>query len=90
MGRHQSLESHVKKSLKWLQTVDGVSKVVIGISESCRHKYPPGHLKFKMDTDAGITLNAYSGMGVTDIFIRIDPIEQREHVKSALKLKFNR
>ncbi len=90
MGRHQSLERSVKKSLKWLESNEGVAKVVIGISECCRHKYPPGYLKFKMDVDAGLTLNAYSGNGVTDLFIKIEPIELRESVKEALQWRFNR
>lgn len=89
MGRHQSLDTHVKKSLTWLKTLPGVSKIVIGISESCRHKYAPGDLKYKTDVDGGIKINAYSGRGVTDLFIKIDPITEREAIKEHISTRFN-
>ncbi len=90
MGRHQTLEKEVKQNVGWIENLAGVSKIVIGISESCRHKYPPGHIRFKMDVDGGIKVNAYSGNGVTDIYIKIDPISERENIKSQLKKRFNR
>ncbi len=90
MGRHQTLDKDVKQNTAWIEKLPGVSKIVIGISESCRHKYPPGHIRFKMDVDGGIKVNAYSGNGVTDIFIKIDPISQRELIKAQLKNRFNR
>lgn len=90
MGKHQSLDKHVRKNIEWVQSLSCVSKIVIGISESCRHKYPPGHLRFKMDVDGGIKINSYSGNGVTDIFIKIDPISERETVKQAIQKRFER
>jgi hypothetical protein len=90
MGRHQSLDSHVKKSLQWLQGISGVAKVVIGISESCRHRFPPGYIRFKLDVEGGIKINGYSGNGVTDLFIKIEPITEREKVKLAIAQRFNR
>lgn len=90
MGRHQSLDSHVKKNLQWLQGLPGVTKVVIGISESCRHRFPPGYIRFKLEVEGGIKINAYSGNGVTDLFVKIDPISERENVKIALAKRFNR
>lgn len=90
MSKHQTLDPHVKKNLHWIESIPGVSKSVIGISESCRHKYPVGHIRFKMDVDGGIKVNAYSGKGVTDLFIKIDPITQREEVKALIKKRFDR
>ncbi len=90
MGRHQSLDSHVKKNLEWLKGIPGVAKVVIGISESCRHRFPPGYIRFKSDVEGGIKINGYSGNGVTDLFIKIDPISEREQVKIAIAKRFNR
>ena len=90
MGRHQSLDSHVKKNLQWVQRLPAVTKVVIGISESCRHRFPPGYIRFKSDVEGGIKINAYSGNGVTDLFVKIDPISERENVKIALAKRFNR
>ena len=65
-----------------------VTKVVIGLSAACRHKYAPGVIRFKKDVYGGIKVNGYSGKGVTDIFIRISPISEREHLKSILESRF--
>jgi hypothetical protein len=90
MSRHKSLDSHVKQNMDWVKTLPGVSKVIIGFSEACRHKYPPGHIRFKMDVDGGFKINAYSGNGVTDLYVKIDPITQREHIKALILNRFNR
>jgi hypothetical protein len=90
MSKHKSLDKHVKKNIDWVKTIPTVTKVVIGISESCRHKYPPGHIRFKMDVDGGIKINAYSGNGVTDIFLKIEPISAREQTKLLLLKRFER
>ena len=90
MSKHKSLDKHVKLNIDWIKTIPSVSKIVIGISESCRHKYPPGHIRYKMDVDGGIKINAYSGNGVTDLFIKIEPISEREHVKALIQKRFER
>tara|TARA_R110002110_G_scaffold415856_3_gene658435 strand:- start:16427 stop:16699 length:273 start_codon:yes stop_codon:yes gene_type:complete len=87
-GKHKSLDKDLKKSIRWLESVAGVQKIVIGLSEACRHKYAPGHLRFKMDVDAGITLNGYSGNGVVNLFVRINPTSEREQVKLKIKAYF--
>jgi hypothetical protein len=90
MGRHKSLDKHVKQSMNWVKKLDNVTKIVIGISKCCRHKYPPGNIRVRIDVDAGIKVNAYSGNGVTDIFIKIDPITEREKIKKIIQDKFQR
>ncbi len=87
-GRHKSLEPHVKRNIMWIESIPSVTKVVIGFSESCRHRYAPGHIRFKMNVRGGFKVNAYSGRGVTDIFIKIDPIEQRDIVVARLIKRF--
>ncbi len=87
-GRHKSLDKHVKRSVLWIESIPAVKKVVLGFSESCRHKYAPGHIRFKMNVRGGIKVNSYSGNGVTDIFIRIDPITDRELVKDIIADRF--
>lgn len=89
-GKHQSLDKDLKKSIRWLETVPGVKKIVIGISESCRHRYAPGQLRLKADVDGGIKINGYSGNGVVDLFIKIEPISRREHVKEAINRYFKK
>jgi hypothetical protein len=89
-GKHRSLDKDLKRSILWLEGVPGITKIVLGFSECCRHKYPPGHVKIRMDVDAGVKINGYSGKGVTDIFLRIDPISYRNDVKAAIENKFGR
>ena len=88
-GRHKSLDKHLKSNIHWVENLSGVQKVVLGISEACRHKYPPGHIRFKMDVEGGIKVVAYSGKGVTDIFIKIDPITERETIKTMIAKRFS-
>lgn len=88
-GRHKTLDKHLKNNIFWVEHLDGVQKVVLGISEACRHKYPPGHIRFKMDVDGGIKVVCYSGKGVTDVFIKIDPITKREYVKTMIAKRFD-
>jgi hypothetical protein len=87
-GRHTTLDKQLKHNVLWVEHLQGVEKVVLGISESCRHKYPPGHIRFKMDVEGGIKVTGYSGKGVTDIFIKIDPISCREDIKALIATRF--
>lgn len=87
-GKHTSLDKSLKKNIDWIEAHPSVKKVVLGFSEGCRHKYAPGTIRFKSDVDGGIKVNGYSGKGVTDIFIRIEPIEAREIVKYDIKERF--
>lgn len=87
-GRHTSLDKHLKSNILWIEGIFGVQKVVLGISEACRHKYPPGHVRFKMDVEGGIKVIGYSGTGVVDIFIKIGPISERENVKARIAERF--
>lgn len=87
-GRHRTLDKHVKRSVTWIETIPEITKIVLGFSESCRHRYPPGHIRFKMNVRGGFKVNAYSGIGVTDIFIKVEPIESRELVKQMIVARF--
>lgn len=72
-GKHKTLDKSLKRSIKHVKKLEGVKKIILGFSESCRHKYPPGHIKIRARIEGGLKANAYSGKGVTDIFIRISP-----------------
>ena len=41
-----------------------------------------------MNVRGGFKINAYSGRGVTDIFIKVDPITDRDLVKSMIAARF--
>lgn len=87
-GKHTSVDKHLKRNILWLESLPGVAKVVLGISEACRHRYAPGQIRFKMDVEGGIKVTGYSGIGVIDIFVKIDPILERENVKSKIVDRF--
>ncbi len=87
-GRHTSIDKHLKNNILWIEKLPGVQKVVLGISEACRHKYPPGFIRIKNDVEAGFKMVAYSGKGVTNIFVRVDPISEREHIKTMIRERF--
>ena len=87
-ARHKTLDKHLKSHVLWIENLEGVQKVVLGISEACRHKYPPGCIRVTSDVDGGIKAIGYSGKGVLDVFIRIDPIEQREFIKGRIAERF--
>lgn len=87
-GRHRSLDKALKRSIDWLTTQPGVTKVVIGLSAACRHKYPPGHLRYKSSVPGGIKINGYSGKGVTDFFIRLQTPAAETPLCQALDKKF--
>lgn len=87
-GRHKTLDKHLKNHVLWIENISGVKKVILGISEPCRHKYPPGHIRFKMDAEGGFKVNGYSGVGVIDIYIKVEPIEDREEVKHKIGERF--
>lgn len=86
-GKHKSAASDLDLSLRWLESLDSVKKVVLGKTENCRHSYPPGYVRYKSDTEGGIKVNGYSGNGVIDIFIRCES-DDRENVAEKLKTKF--
>ena len=87
-GRHKSLDKNLKKSIKWIYKQKSVTKVILGFSENCRHKYSPGYIKFKHNVKKGMKVNGYSGKGITDIFIKIDPVSQRSFVKNRISQHF--
>ena len=82
-GKHQSLSKNLKRSVGWLETRPGVRKIVLGLSEACRHKRTPGDLKVRRATDAGLHLNGYSGTGVVRLFLVCDA-DRREELARAI------
>jgi len=71
-GKHTSVAKELRKSVTQLEKHPKVKKVIIGISESCRHKYPPGTLRYIREVDGGIKFRGYTGNGVTDITVLTD------------------
>ena len=86
-GRHQSLSKVLDVSVRWLEARDDVRKVILGRTESCRHAYPPGHLRVRRPTDAGLHVNGYSGNGVVDLFVVTDSGD-RDPIAAAIADRF--
>lgn len=84
-GKHTTVDKHLKRNILWLEKLPYVKKVVLGICEACRHRYAPGQIRFKMDAEGGIKATGYSGTGVVDIFVKIEPITERENVKAKIQ-----
>ena len=87
-GRHKSMDKVLKRSVRWLEQQTGVTKVILCLSEACRHRYTPGTLRFKQDVEGGFTLNGYSGRGVTHIFVRVSPMTARDAIKQCILDRF--
>ena len=89
-GKHKSLDKKLKKSIKWIYKQKSVKKIILGISENCRHKYSPGHIRFKHNAKKGMKVNGYSGTGIIDIFIKIEPLSERDYLKKKIDNYFLR
>lgn len=88
-GRHKSLDKDAKKSIRWLESQPMVKKVILGISEACRHKYAPGDLRIKSIQEGGLYLNSYSGIGVTNVFVGVTEVELIPELINIIKQKFD-
>lgn len=88
-AKHKTLDKHLKSNVLWIEELPEVQKVVLGISEACRHKYPPGHIRVTHLVEGGLKAVGYSGKGVIDIFIRIDSPENRELIQNKILERFS-
>jgi hypothetical protein len=66
-GRHKTIPKELKKEMKWIESQG--AKLVLGICESTRHKFSPGHIRLLRKEDAGIKSVAYTGNGIMNFFI---------------------
>lgn len=89
-GKHRSLDCDLDRSVRWLESLSAVSKVVLKIPECCRHAYPPGHLKVQRDSPGGMIVKGFSGKGVIDLYVKVDPIEKLVEVKNLIRIRHDR
>lgn len=82
-GRHQSVPKELKKEIKWLE--DNGVKVILGLCECARHKFPPGKIKVLREMDGGLKANGYSGNGIINIFLRC----KNETIKNKLLKRYS-
>lgn len=80
LGKHKTMDKELKRSIDLLSKNQYISKIVLGRVEGARHSFPPGHIRYKSTVRGGIKINGYSGNGVMDIFIKIEPIEKIKEI----------
>lgn len=66
-AKHKTIPKELKKDMKWIEAQG--AKLVLGICESTRHKYSPGHIRLLRKEDGGIKSVAYTGNGIMNFFI---------------------
>lgn len=88
-GKHKSLTSDLDRSVRWLESLPAVTKVVLGRTENCRHTYSPGFIRHQRDIPGGFYIKGYSGNGVVDIYVGVEPSE-RENVKALILERFKK
>jgi len=71
-GKHTSIDKELKKSVKWLEGMECVKKVVFTSCESCRHSYAPGTLRYSRDEAGGVRLIGHGGKGIMNIYVKLD------------------
>lgn len=81
MGKHTSMGKELKRSVKRLESLPYVDKIVLGRAEAARHTFAPGTLRYKFDSPGGIKVNGYTGTGVIDIYIKVDPAYHAELIE---------
>ncbi len=70
-GKHHSRCCHeAEPSIKWLESLSCVNKILLGRSESCRHSYTPGAIRYCSDTLGGINIKVYGGCGIIDGYVQ--------------------
>jgi hypothetical protein len=72
-AKHLSVCKHAKRLIDRLESIEEVTKVVIGLSVCCRHAFSPGMAKLQASSDAGFRLNVYGGNGITSVFVVVEP-----------------
>lgn len=71
-GRHTSAGKELEHSIRWLEGLPYVEKVVLHLAEACRTQYPPGHLRATREAPGGVKLVGHSGNGIVNLFVRVD------------------
>lgn len=89
-GKHTTIAGKLGRSVKWLESVDGVHKVVLGITSACRHKYSEGYIKVLGDNRGGFRARGYSSIGVVELFIRIYSDKKKVLILEQIEDKFGK
>lgn len=75
----------LKPAIRWLESLNYVQRVILNRTESARHSYKPGFIRFQMTTNGGIKIKGYAGNGIMDIYIKTD---QPDTLIEAIKKRY--
>lgn len=78
---HGRTDGASNQSLKWLETQPEVKRLILNISESCRHKYAPGTIRCCDKVSGGFKIKVYGGNGIINGFVRVDESDYDDLVK---------
>jgi hypothetical protein len=70
-GKHRSSCKDGERTLRWLESLPEVEKVILNHTRGCSHRFPPGHLRFQQAKQGGLTASLHVSYGVTNLFIGI-------------------
>jgi hypothetical protein len=87
LGKHKTIRTELKQSIGWLESLSEVSRVILGLTDNCRHKYAPGVLRYRRDVDGGFLVNGYHGNGVTGICVIVEE-GKAEEVRKLIEERF--
>ncbi len=87
--KHTSACNDLDRSLRWIEGLPIVNKIILGFTENCRHRYTPGHVRVQMDCRGGVKAIGYSGNGIINFFIRVEP-DHLETLKKEITERFAR
>lgn len=88
-GQHQSLCKDGDRSRRWLAAFPCVTKIILGRSEACRHRFAPGTIRLSAQVDAGFKIKIYGGTGVTDGYLYVVS-DKRAYIREQIEKRFGR
>lgn len=72
LGKHKTVRTELKQSIAWLESLPEVNRVILGLTDNCRHKYAPGTLRIRRPVAGGFLVNGYHGNGVTGVCVIVE------------------
>jgi hypothetical protein len=86
-GRHKSVEKNLRPAVRWLESLAQVKRVILGLTDNCRHSFPAGVIRHRRDVLGGFKANGYGGSVIIDMFIGVDS-DDMDDVKNLIKERF--
>lgn len=87
LGKHKTIRTELKQSIAWLEAMPEVSRIILGLTDNCRHKYAPGFLRYRRDVTGGFLVNGYHGNGVTGVCVIVEQ-GKVEEVRKMIEARF--